>query len=53
MREVVFMEHLRKIILDYNRHWSENISFDKYKNIYKFESLWKSKFKATEISWSK
>ena len=30
------MEYQRKIILDYNHHWSENISFGKYKNIYKF-----------------
>ena len=36
MQEVVFIEHRGKIILDYNHHWSENISFDKCKNIYKF-----------------
>ena len=36
MQEVVLIEHWQKIILDYNHHWSENISSDKYKNIYKF-----------------
>ena len=56
MREIVFMEHRRKIILDYNHHWSENISFDKYKNIYKFWKFMKMRVqdhrnKLKEVNW--
>ena len=56
MREIVFMEHRWKIILDYNHHWSKNISFNKYKNIYKFWKFMKMRVqdhrnKLKEVSW--
>ena len=56
MREIVFMEHRWKIILDYNHHWSKNISFNKYKNIYKFWKFMKIRVqdhrnKLKEVSW--